>query len=126
MSIENIEIIESPDNANYVEYVVTHDDGSRGYTDLRIMELDEDHHMHRLLNKGLPSGSKIAEIFFYPHSSTTQHGQGVGSRVLDAVLNDAQERGVRAVYSQVTNTIAERFFRKRGFDKCYELEYYKV
>ncbi|MBI4158915.1 GNAT family N-acetyltransferase [Candidatus Woesearchaeota archaeon] len=121
-----MEISKSCDNEDYVEYEVTHDDGSRGSADLRIMELDRNHHMRLLLDGGLPSGSKIAEIFFYPHSSTTQHRQGIGSQVLDTILNDVQKRRIRAVYCEVTNTIAEGFFRKMGFDRGYDSHYYKI
>ena len=127
MSIKSIELVEhGEDVENYLEYEVTHNNGSIGIVDLRIMELDEFHHMRLLLDKGLSSGSKIAELFFYPHSNTTQQRQGVGSQVLDTILNNARDREIRAVYIEATNTIAERFFRKMGFEICYGTHYYKV
>ena len=121
-----IEICESPDDEDYVEYKILHSDWSRGGADLRIIELNETHHMRRLLDKGLPSGSRIAETFFYPHSSSTQHREGVGSIVLESILKDAQQRNVRAIYGEVTSIMAENFFRKNGFDKLYGRHYYKI
>ncbi len=126
MSIKKIEITESPDDENYVEYEVIHNNGTRGGADLRIMELDKTHHMRKLLDKGLPSGSKIAETFFYPHGNGTQSSQGIGSAVLEFIIKDAQERGIRAIYADVTNTIAESFFHKNGFDILYGRHYYRI
>lgn len=127
MSIRRIEVVDRPKGEDdYIEYNIVHEDGSTGGADLRIMDLDENHHMHLLLDRGLPSGSRIAEMFFYPHSDTTQQRQGIGKQVLDTILKDAQDRGIRAVYVEVTDTKAKRFFRKMGFEGNLEPHGYKV
>lgn len=102
----------------YVEYLVIHPDGSTGIADLRIMDLDEGHHMgHILREHNIPYRSLIAETFLYPHSSTSNQRCGIGSQVLDYILLDAKARNVHAVYAQPTNITAINFLKKKVLDR---------
>lgn len=114
MSIDRIETI--VEDKCYIDYRVTYKDSSKGGADLRIMEYESGHHMRlEFQSKNIPVGSLAAEIFFYPHSSTSPRRQGVGSQVLDHILSDAKSRGVSVVYIESTNNIANKFFLKKKF-----------
>ncbi len=53
-------------------------------------------------DENLPPGSRVAELFLYPHSKTSPRRAGVGSRVLDYILKDALENDVRVVFAECT------------------------
>lgn len=112
----SVKINVSNEDEGYIEYLVTHGDGSTGSADLRIMELDRGHHMEDVLkNHNIPYGALIAETFLYPHSSTSIHRLGIGSQVLEYVVLDAKARNVRAIYAQPNNLRSEEFFKKKDF-----------
>lgn len=113
MTIKNIETITDED---YVEYIFTHKDDSTGSASLTIRELDSTHHITYIIrDEHIPYGFKVAELFFYPNSETSGERKGVGSLALDFIINDAQERGIKVVYVEVTNVAAQQFFQKKGF-----------
>ncbi len=111
---------------DYLEYRVIHEDGSEGFADLRVRELSESYMRYTLRDVGLTDDSKIAELFFYPHSNTSLERSGIGSIVLDYILKDAAERNVSLVFAECTTLTAKSFFQKRGFEvnhspHCYVL-----
>ena len=104
-----------------------HEDDSEGGASLRITELDASYHIGCIVrDENIPLGSKVAELFFYPHSKTSSQRRGVGSEVLDLILQEVQSKGIKVVYGEVTNTIAEKFFRKSGFKGSYQPHCYRV
>jgi len=122
--IKRIEVSDDEDK-DYVEYTVIHKDGSKGLADLRIMELGEGHHMaYQLKGEGLPNGTKIAEMFFYPHSETSSRRTGAASRVLDYIVKDARKRDVKVIFCEPHGSAIRGFCQARGLkdtdiDHCY-------
>jgi ribosomal-protein-alanine N-acetyltransferase len=59
--------------------------------------------------------AEIANLAVAP----SDRGKGVGRALLDAVLNDAESRGVADVYLEVrrSNTAALKLYRSRGFEQ---------
>ena len=113
--MERIEL-SAESEEDYLEYRVIHDDGSEGSASLRLSQLDATHYMNYHLNgEDLPIGSTIAELFLYPHSETSPRRTGVASRVLDYVLRDAGERGIKVVTCEITNKDIQQFCRAKGF-----------
>lgn len=124
--MERIELSDESDE-DYLEYRVIHKDGSKSFVSLRLSELDETHHMaYQLRGEVLPMGSRIAELFLYPHSETSSRRKGVGSRVLDYILEDAADRDIKLVFCEVTNQVAKSFFHKKLFKGGYNPHCYIV
>lgn len=118
MGVERVEIVE--EDLGYLEYRIVHEDGSNGSTSLTIRELDYGHHMaYQLRGENLPPGTKIAELFFYPHSETSLRNVGVASRVLDYILKDTAERQIGVVFGEITNLTIKNFCHKKGFKGNY-------
>ena len=104
------------DDKSYIDFRVIHDDGSEGGVDLRVMELEEGHHMEfHLQDEEIPLNSKVAETFFYPHSKTSLRRKGIGSKVLSFVLDKAKKEGIKVVYGETTDINVLSFFHKNGF-----------
>ena len=113
--MERIEL-SAESEEDYLEYRVIHDDGSEGSASLRLSQLDATHYMaYHLKVEALPVGSTIAELFLYPHSETSLRRTGVASRVLDHVLRDAGERGIKVVTGEITNEEIRKFCQAKGF-----------
>ena len=123
MSTERIEIIANGIvvNEDFVNYRVVHEDGSTGEANLSIE--DGRHILPIIGDDSIPLHSKIAELFFEPHSETSVQRQGVGSRVLEFIIKDAQTRRIKLIYAQPMTTSAEHFFAKHKFKGDSSLRY---
>jgi ribosomal protein S18 acetylase RimI-like enzyme len=62
---------------------------------------------------------------FAVHTAPSLRGQGLGRAVVGALLADAQRRGARTAYLQVTaqNAAALALYRRFGFDTAYDYWY---
>jgi ribosomal protein S18 acetylase RimI-like enzyme len=62
---------------------------------------------------------------FAVHTASSLRGQGLGRAVVGALLADAQRRGARTAYLQVTahNAPALALYRRFGFDTAYDYWY---
>src|SRR3989344_5141960 len=100
--MERIELSDESEE-DYLEYIVIHEDGSRGSASLTIRELGESHMIYQLREESLPNNTRIAELFLYPHSATSLRRTSVASRVLDYILMAARERDIKIVFCEMTN-----------------------
>ena len=81
----------------------------------------------------LSDNDPVAEIWgFYPHNGSTLNdipkelqGKGIGSAVLNSVLNDLVFFGTRFVYVSHISVPATNLFIKNGFQRLGEMQEYK-
>ncbi len=124
--MERIELLDQSEE-DYLEYRVIHEDGSEGSASLTIRELEGTHHMaYQVRDENLPLGSRIAELFLYPHSETSLRRTGVASRVLDYILKDASGRDIKVVFCEMTNLDIKSFCQAKGFKGNYSPHCYIV
>jgi len=123
--MERIELSDESQE-DYLEYIVIHEDGSRGSASLTIRELGESHMVYQLREESLPNNTRIAELFLYPHSATSLRRTGVASRVLDYILKDAREKEIKVIFCEITNLDIRRFCQNKGFKGNYSPHCYIV